>query len=335
METDRISVIVPCYNAADTIEGCVTSVLHTGYPALEIIVVDDHSNDDSARIVEKLAAKDNVIKLVRHGENGGAAKSRNTGASVATGAFLFFVDSDTEMLQDTLSNFLRRIKDTDAVTGIYHYEPLVAGPTARYKGLLNYYLSTKNGVVPFTVFHGACAGIHQKLFHELGGFNEQLRWGMDYENEEFGYRLAEKYCNLLDPEVVVKHLFPNFKKTTQTYFSRVSQWVQIFSKRRKFETVYGTATIGVSTASLLVAFASFPLGFFHKYLWAIPLLFAFSYLYGYLGFFVFVARMRIRYLPSVVLLNAYFTVVIALGAVHGFCTVLSGKSDIQETMRQL
>src|SRR5208337_3827866 len=104
-----------------------------------------------------------------------------------------------------LNNFVARIEQCDAVTGIYHYESLNRGWAPAYKALLNYYFFSRRGVIEYEVFDASRAGIKAAVFQDLGGFNESLGWGLDYENEEFGYRLAKKHKNLLDPSVVVKH----------------------------------------------------------------------------------------------------------------------------------
>ena len=88
----KISIIIPTYNRAEMVCRCVQSVLDTGWPSLEVIVVDDSSPDDTAaRIREKFG---DSIKYVRNEKNSFQAVSRNNGARVATGDFLFFLDDD-------------------------------------------------------------------------------------------------------------------------------------------------------------------------------------------------------------------------------------------------
>lgn len=88
-----ISVIVPVYNAALYLHQCLDSILQQSYEALEIILVDDGSKDDSGRICDEYAQKDSRIRVI-HQENGGAAAAKNAGLRIATGTYLSFVDSD-------------------------------------------------------------------------------------------------------------------------------------------------------------------------------------------------------------------------------------------------
>lgn len=329
MTNKKISVIIPSYNSSKTIEKCVLSVINTGYPSLEIIVVDDVSTDDSPIMVEKLVSEySDIVRLVCHKFNSGPAKARNTGASNATGDYYFFLDSDTEMLPDTLEKFACRIEEADAVTGIYHFEPLNNGWTQHYKALFNYYFFSRKGVIEYEVFDASRAGIKKEVFNALGGFSEKLKWGMDYENEEFGYRLCKHYKNFLDPSIAVRHMFPDLKRLTKTYFFRVALWMEIFLLRRKFESGGVTSTdTGISTAALLFFIVTFPFMWLHFYLGLIPLLFLAVYLYGYIGFFKFTLQKKPLFLPVAIFLNLYFTLILCVAALFGAIKVIAGRSN--------
>lgn len=328
---DKISVIIPSYNSRATIRACVLSAIETGYRPLEVIVVDDVSTDDSPEIVEALSReRPGVVKLVRMKANGGPAKARNEGARQAGGTFYFFVDSDTAMEPGTLDAFAHGMAEADAVIGIYHWRPLNTGAVAAYKAMLNHQLFSRHGAFPYEVFNGAVAGVRAEVFDASGGYNENLGWGMDYENEEFGHRLFKDYKMVLDPAVAVRHHFPGIASLTGAYFSRVSLWMELFMRRRKFEGG-GTAAsdTGVATVAAPAALASLPLGFLDPALWLAPLLFFCVYLYGYGGFFAFVLSKRPLFLPQAFVLNVYFSTVIAAGAAWGALRVLTGNARIQ------
>ncbi|MCJ2180071.1 glycosyltransferase family 2 protein [Novosphingobium album (ex Hu et al. 2023)] len=97
-----ISVVIPAYNAQDTIAQTLRSVQAQTYSALEIIVVDDGSRDDTARIVEQFAADDQRIRLVRQ-ENAGVARARNNGWHQARSDIIAFVDADDLWTQDKIA----------------------------------------------------------------------------------------------------------------------------------------------------------------------------------------------------------------------------------------
>ncbi len=89
----KISVIVPIYNTEKYLIQCLDSIINQTYRNLEIILVDDGSEDESPKICDEYASIDDRIKVI-HKKNEGVAKARNTGISVSTGDYLAFVDSD-------------------------------------------------------------------------------------------------------------------------------------------------------------------------------------------------------------------------------------------------
>lgn len=88
-----VSVIVPMYNSQKYISRCIESIITQTYRDIEIIVIDDGSNDKSFEIVEKFSKKDNRIKLITQ-KNSGVSTSRNNGLKLASGKYIFFIDSD-------------------------------------------------------------------------------------------------------------------------------------------------------------------------------------------------------------------------------------------------
>ena len=87
-----VTVIVPVYNVAPYLREALDSVVNQTYKDLEIIIVDDGSDDGSASICEEYASSDPRIKLI-HQANNGLSGARNTGLESATGDFVSFVDS--------------------------------------------------------------------------------------------------------------------------------------------------------------------------------------------------------------------------------------------------
>jgi len=90
---DLISVIVPVYNAYETIRRCVSTITGQTYSNLQIILVDDGSTDGSGELCAELAEKDGRIEVIRQ-DNGGVSSARNTGLKHVRGAWLCWVDAD-------------------------------------------------------------------------------------------------------------------------------------------------------------------------------------------------------------------------------------------------
>lgn len=97
-----VSVVVPVYNGAPYLEKTIESILAQDYSALEIVLVNDGSSDDSAELMDKLAQQDERIRPF-HKENGGVACARNFGISQAKAEFIAFCDQDDLWLPTKLS----------------------------------------------------------------------------------------------------------------------------------------------------------------------------------------------------------------------------------------
>lgn len=93
MSNPLVSIIVPVYNVEKYLKKCIQSIINQTYKNLEIILVDDGSSDNSGKICDKFAQKDNRIKVI-HKINGGQADARNAGLDVMSGEWVSFIDSD-------------------------------------------------------------------------------------------------------------------------------------------------------------------------------------------------------------------------------------------------
>ena len=86
-----VSIIIPVYNAENTILRCLESIFLQTYENLEIIVVDDGSIDKTLQILKTIS--DKRLKIISK-DNGGVSTARNKGLDIASGEFIAFIDSD-------------------------------------------------------------------------------------------------------------------------------------------------------------------------------------------------------------------------------------------------
>ena len=107
----KISVIVPVYNVEEYLAQCLDSIVGQTYRDLEIILVDDGSTDDSAKICAEYAAKDSRISVIRQ-PNAGVSVARNTGIESATGDYITFVDSDDWLDNEMYKKMMDQIKNS-------------------------------------------------------------------------------------------------------------------------------------------------------------------------------------------------------------------------------
>lgn len=99
-----ISIIVPIYNGEKYIEECVRSITEQIYQKLQIILVDDGSEDDSLEICHKLEREDSRIEVISQ-SNQGVSAARNTGLFHAKGKWIAFVDADDKLTPDFITVF--------------------------------------------------------------------------------------------------------------------------------------------------------------------------------------------------------------------------------------
>lgn len=114
-----VSIIVPIFNTEQYLPRCIDSVLSQCYSDFELILVDDGSTDASGAICDKYCEIDDRIRVF-HKQNGGVSAARNLGMDNARGKWLYFVDSDDELLPNGLQSLVDCISDeVDIVMGGY------------------------------------------------------------------------------------------------------------------------------------------------------------------------------------------------------------------------
>ena len=108
-----LSVIVPVYNVETYLPRCVDSILQQSYENMEVILVDDGSQDGSGKICDEYAARDSRVKVI-HKENGGLSSARNAGLDTAAGEYLTFVDSDDWIEPDAYCPMIALLEENNA-----------------------------------------------------------------------------------------------------------------------------------------------------------------------------------------------------------------------------
>lgn len=107
-----ISVIVPVYKVEKYIDRCVGSLIGQTYKNIEIILIDDGSPDNSGKICDEYAKKDNRIKVI-HKKNEGVSRARNEGLKIASGEYIAFVDSDDWIERNMYEEMIACAKEKD------------------------------------------------------------------------------------------------------------------------------------------------------------------------------------------------------------------------------
>ncbi len=195
MNNALVSVIIPVYNRADTIQRAIDSVLCQTYENLELLIVDDGSTDNTVEIAKTYM--DKRIRIICQ-EHGGANKARNTGIANAKGDYIAFQDSDDAWHADKLDTQVNimRVRNYSACYSAYnlhkdhqvHTVPVNFEDRNRYQEGLNEILKERNVVgTPTLIFKREVLTL---MGNEL--FDEQMPRLQDYD---FVIRLF-KVCRL-------------------------------------------------------------------------------------------------------------------------------------------
>lgn len=98
----KVTVIIPVYNVELYLEECLESVIHQSLDEIEVICVNDKSTDSSSQILEEYEKKDGRIRVINCKENRGLSSARNVAIDVATGKYIYFLDSDDYIADNAL-----------------------------------------------------------------------------------------------------------------------------------------------------------------------------------------------------------------------------------------
>ena len=108
-----VSVIIPAFNAKNSLRMCLDSVCSQKYKNIEIICIDDCSEDETPKIIKEYTKSDRRVKMITHNNNLGVSATRNEGILIARGDYLMFVDADDYIENDTVNNIVECLEKND------------------------------------------------------------------------------------------------------------------------------------------------------------------------------------------------------------------------------
>ena len=253
-----LSVIIPAYNASESLGLLLLSLQKSRFKNFEVIIGDDASNQQLT--VDNLQLKKSkrrlslrVIRLLR---NKGPAAARNAASKKAKGKVLVFLDADVTVYPDTLSAIALKFKedhDLTAITGVWDKHQTSNSFFPQFKALRDwsYWINERDRDGYYYLFSTRVAAIRREVFLRLGGFNEAFR---QMEDVELTYRIAKRYAIIFTPDVRVHHEFENLIPIVKKYFWRSFYWSKLYRERRKFDPVATTMweSIAGATGGLFV-----------------------------------------------------------------------------------
>lgn len=151
MKEYKISVIIPVYNGEKYIEECLNSVVSQTFKSIEIIIVNDGSNDNTLGIIERFKKIYKNIKVINQ-KNSGVVSARITGYKNATGEYIGWVDSDDFIQKNMFEELYNKAVENDADIAMCNYKFYPYSPTKKIKwyksfnGKLDYNFIEKNTI---------------------------------------------------------------------------------------------------------------------------------------------------------------------------------------------
>lgn len=208
----KVSVIIPVYNVAPYLKEALDSVVGQTYHNLEILIIDDGSEDGSGELCDEYLCDSRVVVI--HQENQGLSAARNTGLDLMTGEYVAFLDSDDSYRPEMIQTLIEETMSRNAGMALCGYD------TIRSEGRLDYCKQSNkdgfffsdyellisveaqrrllNGKIPFSVW--------SKLYKSYLWKDVRFPVGHVYEDIMVMFRILEK-CDLavIVPEALVYH----------------------------------------------------------------------------------------------------------------------------------
>ncbi len=227
LDLPLISVIVVNYNGLRVIQRCLDSILRSGYPAFEIIAVDNASNDGSLQLICGRCKSDRRLRAVANPRNLGFGGGFNLAANDAKGKHLVFLNNDTEVEPDAFANLvavlerdpsvgaaqskLLMMTDRDRIDSAGDMIPTIGWPSSRGKYEIDH--GQYDVQVEISSARGAAMIVRKAVFQEVGGFDPD--YFMYYEDVDLSWRIRLRgYKIEFVPRSVVYHFGGEFSDSS-------------------------------------------------------------------------------------------------------------------------
>jgi GT2 family glycosyltransferase len=221
-----VSVIMPVYNREETIKYAVDSVLEQSYRNIELIIIDDGSEDGSKEILEKI--KDPRITILQNNTRKGVSNARNQGLKAAKGKYIAYLDSDNLWDSRYIAAMVGAFCELPDAEVIYSGQLLFRGQqkypfAVRYGSFNRSLLTNRNYIDINSLCHT------YDLYKRLGGFDESLIRLVDYD---LIMKMAEE-AQMYSVPVLLSHYYYDNAQNTITNIPGYVHYLEIVRNKRK------------------------------------------------------------------------------------------------------
>jgi glycosyltransferase involved in cell wall biosynthesis len=233
-----VSVVIPTYNRESHLPAAIESVLAQTCSELELIVVDDGSEDGTANVVQAYAQKDQRVRYLRHDSRKGAQAARNTGIHASQAKWIAFLDSDDRWLPESLE--LRLQLAATVNVQVVHSECYVLKPCEAETGHTNAGNLERMGLRPLRgqiykellrkpgpMFQGLLAT--KEALARIGYLDESIR---SYQEWDTVIRIAKHYEFAFLPQPTFVYNARNASSISRSLVGNALGYKQVFTKHR-------------------------------------------------------------------------------------------------------
>ena len=243
MMEEKVSIVIPAYNAATVIDRTVDSIKKQTYPNWELLIVNDGSKDHTGEVIDQIAALDERIKAL-HQENGGEIAARRTGALHASGEWVMFIDAD-DLLPDTAVSSLMKYQKTGAevIVGTMHIQNFKPSGEKfedyiyqnRKTGLMDG-SAFACGMMSFSILMSACARLYKKSILDVFPWclDRQIRQNPDMLMNIGIGAYVNKVCVTNEP--VYEYLI--HEGSASSGVMPFANWMRLFDEADKYIAAY-------------------------------------------------------------------------------------------------
>lgn len=242
-----VSIIMPAYNAEQTISESIESVLKQTYQNWELLVVNDGSTDNTSNIVNFF--NDARIILIEQ-VNGGVANARNNALKSANGKYIAFLDSDDLWLEEKLERQIKKLLETNSV--MVHSKTLCFGsnPVKTTDCMVHVELNfeDKEKILIYNFISILTVVVAKSVIDEIGYFDEELKGTEDWD---MWIRILQKYNIVYIDDFLTKYRVSSsglsgnlqkhfieeqkvWDKHTSLYSSEINRYRLWFANKKQF-----------------------------------------------------------------------------------------------------
>ncbi|MGD8967069.1 MAG: glycosyltransferase, partial [Anaerolineae bacterium] len=234
----ELTVSMPAYNTAQYIGAAIQSVLRQEGVDFELIVVDDGSSDNTAEVVQSF--NDPRVRLLRNERRMGIGFCHNLVIRESTSPFIAHVDSDDLVLPGAFAGVLNKLRSSPRMGQVhcYFFDVDAHGRTTRdaFRKRREHFVQSRTPGMDYKrelLRRGSISNglrtYRRRVFQDIGGFNEKLRFGIDYE---MALAIADKYDIGLVPEFLYARRIHGGNTTESLRFKSIRFWVQRYLSAR-------------------------------------------------------------------------------------------------------